>query len=149
MFVFNNLFSFLSFRIEMIRFTDFLRLEMRLFCDELESHTSDGFQFYARFVFQRCADFLDEYIQTSGSKIVFVFHSPEPAQYGFAAHHLVLFTASSSRIFASRAVSIFCLPSCVSFRVAWSASRMYLPSFIWLLAFSLRAPAFSWSRLCI
>lgn len=89
MFVFNNLFSFLSFRIEMIRFTDFLRLEMRLFCDEFESHTSDGFQFYARFVFQRCADFLDEYIQTSGSKIVFVFHSLEPAQYGFAAHHLV------------------------------------------------------------
>lgn len=44
MFVFNNLFSF---RIEMIRFTDFLRLEMRLFCDEFESHTSDGFQFYA------------------------------------------------------------------------------------------------------
>ncbi len=117
MFVFNNLFSFLSFRIEMIRFTDFLRLEMRLFCDEFESYTSDGFQFYARFVFQRCAYFLDEYIQTSGSKIVFVFHSPEPAQYGFAAHHLV--------------------------RVAWSASRMYLPSFIWLLAFSLRAPAFS------
>lgn len=43
MFVFNNLFSFLSFRIEMIRFTDILRLEMRLFCDEFESHTSDGF----------------------------------------------------------------------------------------------------------
>lgn len=43
MFVFNNLFSFLSFRIEMIRFTDFLRLEMRLFCDEFESYTSDGF----------------------------------------------------------------------------------------------------------
>lgn len=43
MFVFNNLFSFLSFRMEMIRFTDFLRLEMRLFCDELESHSSDGF----------------------------------------------------------------------------------------------------------
>lgn len=149
MFVFNNLFSFLSFLIEMIRFTDFLRLEMRLFCDEFESHTSDGFQFYARFVFQRRTDFLDEYIQTSGSKIVFVFHAPEPAQYGFAAHHLVFVYCQQFQNLCSRAVSIFCLPSCVSFRVAWSASRMYLPSFIWLLAFSLRAPAFSWSRLCI
>lgn len=42
MLVFNNLFSFLSFLIEMIRFTDFLRLEMRLFCDEFEAYAPDG-----------------------------------------------------------------------------------------------------------
>lgn len=61
-----------------------------LFCDELESHSSDGFQFYGRFVFQRRADFLDENIQASGSEVILVFHAPEAAQNGFAAHHLVL-----------------------------------------------------------
>ena len=61
-----------------------------LFCDELESHSSDGFQFYGRLVFQCRSDFLDEYIQASGSEVILVFHAPEAAQYGFPAHHLVL-----------------------------------------------------------
>lgn len=82
-----------------------------LFYYQFESNASDGLQFYAWLILDGGANLLDEYIEASGGKVVLVLYAPESAQYGFTAHHSFLLTANNSNIFASRAVSIFSVPS--------------------------------------
>ena len=56
---------------------------------EFEANAADGLQFHFWFILDGGANFLDEYIEASGGKIVLVFHAPKAAQYSLSAHHLV------------------------------------------------------------